>query len=84
MIKQLELKHLRRFRALAKYHYNAGHEVHEHHERDDTWNMHAKDNYRLEDDPRPFYPGIDKVDKPVYLNRFFRYKKREKIGHFGL
>lgn len=78
----LELKHRRRFRALAKYHYNAGHDIIEHHERDDIWNMHLKDRYYIEPDSKKFYPGID--TKNPQEKRKFNFIRHKKIGHFGL
>ena len=85
MISDLELRHRRRFRALAKYHYNAGHEVVEHTQREDVWNLHKKDHYRLPDDPRPFYPGIDKLNLPHTVENILLYRKNQKkIGRFGL
>ena len=85
IIKDMELKHRRRFRALAKYHYNAGYEVQEHHEREDTWNMHQKERYRLPETPqKPFYPGIDKVNLPYHVANMLRFTKDvKKAGHFN-
>jgi len=83
-IANLELRHRRRFRALAKYHYNAGQEVVAHTQREDIWNLHKKDQYKVADDPRPFYPGIDKITLPYKVSNQPIYRKVEKKwGHFG-
>lgn len=86
LTKNAELQYRRRFRALAKYHYNAGHEIVEHTEREDIDNMHQKERYRLaEDTENPLYPGIDKVRLPYTLRHQLLYRKdRPKIGRFGL
>lgn len=85
MVKDMELKYRRRFRALAKYHYNAGYDIIEHHERDDVWNMHMKERYTLPNTPeKHFYPGIDKVNLPVSVSKQLRFRKYPKVGHFGL
>ena len=85
IIKDMELKYRRRFRALAKYHYNAGHDIEEHHERLDVENLHMKDRYKLPDTPeKPFYPGIDKLNLPSYLTETHRFKERKELGHFGI
>lgn len=84
ILKDMEYKHRLRFRALAKYHYNAGSEVIEHTERQDEWNMHKKEKYRLPQDSKPFYPSIDQVELPyrVSKNLYFR-KNVVKLGNFG-
>lgn len=83
MIKNLEVRYRRRFRALAKYHYNAGHEIVEHHEREDIWNMHEKEALRLPESSTPFYPGIDQLDLPQSIKKMSLFRKRNKVGHFG-
>ncbi|KAJ6217264.1 hypothetical protein RDWZM_008421 [Blomia tropicalis] len=83
MIKEMELKYRRRFRGLAKYHFNAGHEIVEHHEREDVWNMHEKERYRLpEIEGKPFYPKIDQV--PEMAGTRNHLKTLKKIGRYGL
>ena len=84
LLKNLELKYRRRFRALAKYHYNAGMEVIKHTQRTDVWNLHRKDFYNLPKDPRPFYPGIDEVKLPHAVANMLIYRKdQKKFGRFN-
>ncbi|OTF83783.1 39S ribosomal protein L54, mitochondrial-like protein [Euroglyphus maynei] len=83
-VERMELKYRRRFRALAKYHYNAGYDMVKHHERDDVWNMHLKDRYYLPDEPeKKFYPGIDNINfnKDSIASKYT--KKIIRAGHFG-
>lgn len=84
LLKERELLYRKRFRALAKYHYNAGHDVVEHHEREDTWNMHKKELYRVPQDSRPFYLGLDKLPLPQVVTKMNIFRNKKKIGHFGL
>lgn len=83
-VEKMELKYLRRFRALAKYHFTAGYDMVEHHERDDIWNMHLKDRYYIPDEPeKKFYPGIDNINlnKASIASKYT--KKIIRAGHFG-
>lgn len=83
MIKKMQIQYRRRFRALAKYHYNAGHDILEHHEREDIWNLHAKEELRLPEKSEPFYPGIDQVDLPYNARKMSLFRNDKKVGHFG-
>lgn len=83
MINNLKIHYRRRFRALAKYHYNAGHDIVEHHEREDIWNMHAKEALRLPEKSEPFYPGVDEVQLPYEVRQMNLFRNDKKIGHFG-
>ncbi|KPM04192.1 39S ribosomal protein L54, mitochondrial-like protein [Sarcoptes scabiei] len=86
LIKREELRERRKFRALAKFHYNAGNEIVKHHERMDTWNLHLKEKFKLADDPKPYYPGLDCLDLKSY--KFYQKKDKNfvpkiRANHFG-
>lgn len=79
-----ELRYRRRFRALAKHEYDAGYEIMPHHEREDISNMDKKEKYKLPDEDKPFYPGIDSVGLDYQMeNRLIFRKNRKKCGRFG-
>ncbi|XP_027197076.2 mitochondrial ribosomal protein L54 [Dermatophagoides pteronyssinus] len=83
-IERMELKYRRRFRALAKYHFNAGYDMIKHHERDDIWNMHLKDRYYLPDEPeKKLYPGMDNIHFKNGSIATKLMQKYKRAGHFG-
>ncbi|CAG2115045.1 unnamed protein product [Medioppia subpectinata] len=79
-----ELRYRRRFRALAHKEFDAGYEVVAHSEREDYWDLEAKERFREPDEPKPFYPGVDTVEMPheVAANRL-RLRDTKKCGHYG-
>ncbi|CAG2171228.1 unnamed protein product [Oppiella nova] len=79
-----ELRYRRRFRALAHKEFDAGYDVVKHSEREDYWDLAAKERFREPDETQKFYPGIDSVDIPhqVATTRLW-IRKTKKCGHFG-